>query len=153
MNWGTGTLFGIDTVIAFEGDAICGLYFCKSASELLLDFGLTDAHKAADKGVELLYKIESGDDVKIKFIKASELERAVWSALLNIAPAKTATYSDIAAATGRPTAVRAVASAIGRNPISFIVPCHRILRRDGSLGGYRWGLDVKRALLARERVK
>lgn len=75
---------------------------------------------------------------------------AVWRALTRIAAGKAATYSDLAAAIGRPAAHRAVATAVGRNPVSWHVPCHRVLRRDGALGGYHWGLPVKRAMLARE---
>lgn len=75
---------------------------------------------------------------------------AVWGALTRIAPGQVATYSDLARAIGHPAAHRAVATAVGRNPVSWHVPCHRALRRDGALGGYHWGLSVKRAMLARE---
>jgi AraC family transcriptional regulator of adaptative response/methylated-DNA-[protein]-cysteine methyltransferase len=75
---------------------------------------------------------------------------AVWRALTRIAPGRIATYSDLAEAIGHATAHRAVATAVGRNPVSWHVPCHRVLRRDGALGGYHWGLSIKRAMLARE---
>jgi methylated-DNA-[protein]-cysteine S-methyltransferase len=77
-------------------------------------------------------------------------QRAVWAALLRIAPGCTATYGEIAAAAGTPRAVRAVGAAIGRNPIGIIVPCHRVIGSDGSLTGYAGGLDRKRALLQLE---
>lgn len=77
-------------------------------------------------------------------------QRAVWQALTRIPSGAVATYSDLATAVGHPTAHRAVATAVGRNPVSWHVPCHRVLRRDGALGGYHWGLSVKRAMLARE---
>jgi len=77
----------------------------------------------------------------------------VWEALLRIPTGHVTTYSEIAGAIGTPRAVRAVGTAVGRNPISFLIPCHRALRRDGALGGYHWGLPVKRALLAWEAAR
>ncbi|MGR3493725.1 methylated-DNA--[protein]-cysteine S-methyltransferase [Citreimonas sp.] len=77
----------------------------------------------------------------------------VWEALLRIPSGQVTTYSDIARAVGNPRAVRAVGTAVGRNPISFLIPCHRALRRDGALGGYHWGLPVKRAMLAWEAAR
>jgi AraC family transcriptional regulator of adaptative response/methylated-DNA-[protein]-cysteine methyltransferase len=75
----------------------------------------------------------------------------VWEALRTIPSGETRTYSDVAAQIGKPRAVRAVASACAANEAALAIPCHRVIRRDGSLGGYRWGLDVKAALLAAEQ--
>lgn len=77
----------------------------------------------------------------------------VWEALLRIPTGHVTTYSEIAGTIGNPKAVRAVGTAVGRNPISFLIPCHRALRRDGALGGYHWGLPVKRAILAWESAR
>lgn len=77
----------------------------------------------------------------------------VWEALLAIPSGHVTTYSDIATAIGNPKAVRAVGTAIGRNPLSWLIPCHRALRRSGGLGGYHWGLPVKRAMLAWESAR
>ena len=77
----------------------------------------------------------------------------VWEALLAIPSGHVTTYSEIAARVGHPTAQRAVGTAVGRNPISFLIPCHRALRRDGGLGGYHWGLPRKRAMLAWEAAR
>ena len=77
----------------------------------------------------------------------------VWEALLSIPSGHVTTYSDIAEAIGRPKAVRAVGTAVGRNPISLLIPCHRALRKSGGLGGYHWGLSVKRGILAREAAR
>jgi AraC family transcriptional regulator of adaptative response/methylated-DNA-[protein]-cysteine methyltransferase len=77
----------------------------------------------------------------------------VWEALLAIPPGQVATYGGIARAIGRPQAVRAVGAAVGRNPIAWLIPCHRAIRRDGGLGGYHWGLGVKRAMLAWEAAR
>jgi AraC family transcriptional regulator of adaptative response/methylated-DNA-[protein]-cysteine methyltransferase len=77
----------------------------------------------------------------------------VWEALLRIPTGHVTTYSEIARAIGHPSAVRAVGTAVGRNPISLIIPCHRALRKSGGLGGYHWGLPVKRAILAWEAAR
>lgn len=74
----------------------------------------------------------------------------VWEALLSIPTGHVTTYSQIAGAIGKPRAVRAVGTAVGRNPISWLIPCHRALRKSGGLGGYHWGVPVKRAMLAWE---
>ncbi len=79
-------------------------------------------------------------------------QQQVWRALLRIAPGETTTYGDVARRIGKPEAVRAVAAAIGRNPLSVVVPCHRVLGSDGSLTGYAGGLRRKAALLALEGV-
>ena len=77
----------------------------------------------------------------------------VWEALLAIPSGQVTTYSEIAGAIGHPRAVRAVGTAVGRNPVSFLIPCHRALRKSGGLGGYHWGLPVKRAMLAWEAAR
>jgi AraC family transcriptional regulator of adaptative response/methylated-DNA-[protein]-cysteine methyltransferase len=77
----------------------------------------------------------------------------VWEALMRIPTGHVTTYSEIAGTIGHAKAVRAVGTAVGRNPISFLIPCHRALRRDGTLGGYHWGLPVKRAILAWESAR
>jgi AraC family transcriptional regulator of adaptative response/methylated-DNA-[protein]-cysteine methyltransferase len=77
----------------------------------------------------------------------------VWEALLQVPTGHVTTYSDIATAIGNPKAVRAVGTAVGRNPISWLIPCHRALRKSGALGGYHWGMPVKRALLAYEAAR
>jgi methylated-DNA-[protein]-cysteine S-methyltransferase len=83
--------------------------------------------------------------------EGTAFQRAVWQALCQIAPGATVTYGEIAQRIGKPTAVRAVGAAVGRNPISIIVPCHRVIGRDGSLTGYAGGLPRKQALLAHEK--
>ena len=75
----------------------------------------------------------------------------VWSELQRIPYGETRTYGQIAAALGRPKAARAVAGACASNPVPLVVPCHRVVRGDGSLGGYRWGTPRKQALLRGER--
>ena len=77
----------------------------------------------------------------------------VWEALLQIPSGQVTTYSEIAQSVGNPRAVRAVGTAVGRNPVSWLIPCHRALRKSGGLGGYHWGLPVKRAMLAWEAAR
>ena len=77
----------------------------------------------------------------------------VWQALMNIPSGQVTTYSDVASAIGSPKAVRAVGTAIGKNPISWLIPCHRALHKSGELGGYHWGLTLKRIMLAYEAAQ
>ena len=84
-------------------------------------------------------------------VHGTALQERVWRALRSIPRGETRSYSELAAALGRPRAVRAVASACARNPVAVLVPCHRVVAKDGTLGGYRWGSRRKRQLLAAER--
>lgn len=90
--------------------------------------------------------------VNVQMIGAP-LQIKVWEALLNIPSGQVTTYSELAKRAGSPRAVRAVGTAVGRNPISYLIPCHRALRKSGELGGYHWGLPLKRAMLAYEGAR
>jgi len=79
-------------------------------------------------------------------------QKKVWDALMRIPPGETRSYAQLAAQLGQPDAARAVASACAHNRVAIVVPCHRVIRGDGSLGGYRWGLPLKQQLLERERA-
>ncbi len=83
----------------------------------------------------------------------SPFQRQVWRALLAIPPGACVAYGDVAAALGRPGAGRAVGAAVGRNPVSFLIPCHRVLGADARLTGYHWGVERKRAMLAWESFR
>ena len=93
-----------------------------------------------------------GDGGQLHLIGAP-FQIKVWEALLRIPSGHVTTYSEIARVVGNPKAVRAVGTAVGRNPISLLIPCHRALRMSGGLGGYHWGLPVKRAMLAWEAAR
>ncbi|SFI90407.1 methylated-DNA--[protein]-cysteine S-methyltransferase [Caulobacter sp. UNC279MFTsu5.1] len=82
--------------------------------------------------------------------QGTPLQQAVWAALRAIPAGTTVSYAEVAKAIGRPAAARAVAQACGANPLAVITPCHRVVRADGGLSGYRWGVERKAALLARE---
>lgn len=90
------------------------------------------------------------DDYIQQVATATPFEKCVWLAMRDIPTGQTISYAQLANNIGRPTAVRAVASACGKNPWAIAVPCHRIIRSDASLGGYHWGLDVKQHLLNHE---
>lgn len=87
------------------------------------------------------------------FLIGAPFQIKVWEALLRIPSGHVTTYGEIGRAIGKPRAVRAVGTAVGRNPISWLIPCHRALRKSGGLGGYHWGLPVKRAMLAWEGAR
>lgn len=85
-------------------------------------------------------------------LRGTPFQRDVWNALCAIPAGTTTTYAEIAERVGRPAAVRAAGQACGANHVAVLVPCHRVVGRDGSLSGYRWGVERKQALLERERA-
>ncbi|MGW3788109.1 methylated-DNA--[protein]-cysteine S-methyltransferase [Micromonospora chokoriensis] len=91
------------------------------------------------------------DAVPVRQVTGGEFMAHAWQVLREVPPGTPVTYTGYAALAGRPPAVRAAAAACARNAVALFVPCHRVLRTDGSLGGYRWGLDVKKWLLGHER--
>jgi len=101
------------------------------------------------KVVALVEQPGHGFDLPLD-IRGTAFQQRVWKALRQIPPGSTASYTDIAAKIGMPRAVRAVAQACGANELAVAIPCHRVVRNDGSLSGYRWGVERKRALLERE---
>lgn len=86
-------------------------------------------------------------------IRGTAFQQRVWQALREIPIGETASYADIASRIGSPTAVRAVAGACAANILAVAIPCHRVIRQDGALSGYRWGVERKRLLLEREGVE
>jgi methylated-DNA-[protein]-cysteine S-methyltransferase len=92
------------------------------------------------------------DAIEVHQSSGEFIQRA-WHLLRAVPPGKPLSYTDFAALAGRPDAIRAAAAACARNAAALFVPCHRVLRSDGTLGGYRWGLDIKRWLLVHESVK
>ena len=91
------------------------------------------------------------DDVPVNQRTGGEFIAHAWAVMRDIKPGMPVTYTEFAELAGRPSAVRGAAMACARNPVALFTPCHRVLRADGSLGGYRWGLPVKRFLLDHER--
>lgn len=93
------------------------------------------------------------DAVPVEQRTAGPFMAHAWLVMRDIKPGAPVTYTQYATLAGRPTAIRAAAAACARNPVALFVPCHRVLRTDGSLGGYRWGLPVKSWLLDHERTR
>ncbi len=87
------------------------------------------------------------------YLRGTNFQVKVWEALLSIPAGRLTTYERIARSIGQPSALRAVGAAVGRNPIAFVIPCHRVIRKSGDLGGYHWGLERKRLILAWESGK
>lgn len=112
-----------------------------------------DDERLADVAAVLAAAVRGGGDAtRLSLdVAATAFQARVWQALRSIPVGTTMTYSELAAHIGSPRAVRAVASACAANTVALAIPCHRVVRRDGSLGGYRWGVDAKEALLRAER--
>lgn len=165
---GLGMSIGYTTVnsplgrllVAATHRGICAVYLGDSDAKLeaALEREYPSAEIQQDKNgfrpwVQSLLKHLQGQKPQLRLpldVQATAFQRRVWEELKKIPYGSTRSYSDIARALGRPTAQRAVARACATNPVSIVIPCHRVLREDGNLGGYRWGLDRKRALLQQE---
>ena len=103
--------------------------------------------------VDTAYGVSATPDKAPMYLIGAPFQLKVWEALLQVPSGHVTTYGHIAEAIGNPRAVRAVGTAVGRNPVSWLIPCHRALRKSGALGGYHWGLPLKRALLAWESAR
>ncbi|RYB98071.1 methylated-DNA--[protein]-cysteine S-methyltransferase [Ciceribacter ferrooxidans] len=152
--------FGLALVMATER-GLSGLAFAESGNETACFEDMAsrwpNAHYVADQAATAPYasrifdpsRWSGGQPLRVVLI-GSDFQLRVWQSLLRIPLGKAVTYSDIARDIGQPSASRAVGAAVGRNPISFVVPCHRALGKGGALTGYHWGLTRKRAMLGWE---
>jgi len=136
---------------AATGKGLAGLWFDGQAHHPgLLDVTENPRHPLlahARRELDAYWK-DTGASFTVPLdLQGTDFQRRVWRALLKIRPGSTSSYAVIAARAGSPAAVRAAGAAIGRNPVSIIVPCHRVLGSNGSLTGYAGGLERKRALL------
>ncbi|MEY4890082.1 MAG: bifunctional DNA-binding transcriptional regulator/O6-methylguanine-DNA methyltransferase Ada [Pseudomonadota bacterium] len=146
-------------LVAATEKGICRLSFDEDESELVRRF----PNARIEAGGEALSELVTGAVMAVETpsrmpdlpldVAGTAFQLAVWAELRRIPPGETRTYAQMAAAVGKPKAVRAAGSANGANPISVLIPCHRVVRSDGSLGGYAYGLDRKRALLDKERTE
>ncbi len=150
------TSFGA-MLVAATGQGICRLSFNEGRAALERRFPNAELVEGGDDFTELLARVVSaveapGSDASIPLdVQGTAFQEAVWAALRQIPPGETRSYAEIAAAIGRPGAVRAAGSANGANNVAVLIPCHRVIRGDGTPGGYAYGLEIKQALLARER--
>ncbi len=146
-------------LVAATPRGICAVRLGDSEAELqtglLREFPAATVQRGGDleRWVAVLLEYLRGTQPHLDLpldIQATAFQRRVWEALRAVPYGGTRTYRDIAEAIGQPTATRAVGHACATNPVALIIPCHRIVRRDGNLGGYHWGIERKRALLAQE---
>jgi AraC family transcriptional regulator of adaptative response/methylated-DNA-[protein]-cysteine methyltransferase len=148
-------------VLAMTKKGVCDLRFVDRAHE---DHSIRDLSKKwsaavlsedQQMGDEMVSRIFShmsgpGPEKLSLDLYGTNFQIKVWQALLRIPEGAVVSYTDVARRVGRPDAVRAVAGAVGKNPVAWLIPCHRVLRNSGELGGYRWGLTRKKIMLARE---
>lgn len=143
--------------IAARGDAVIGLWFEGQKHDVRPGGGWQEARddpllrEAAHQLRDYLAGKRESFDLALA-PEGTAFQKSVWRAIAKVPAGRTASYGDLARRIGRPSSVRAVGAAVGRNPLSVVVPCHRIVGSDGSLTGYAGGLERKRALLALERV-
>src|ERR1700736_4920885 len=145
-------------LVAATQRGICSVKFGDSEQELkaglVAEFGaaaIEEEHPT--QAISALLKHLSGSPLVEKLpldIRATAFQRRVWEHLQSIPYGETESYAEVAKAIGHPKATRAVARACASNPVAIAIPCHRVIRGDGSLGGYRWGTERKKALLERE---
>ena len=148
-------------LVAATERGVCKVSLGDSAEPLIADFAAEFAEAERlrdDEGVgfwveRIIAYLEGWQpDLDLPLdLRATAFQLKVWQQLQKIPVGETRNYSEIAAAIGQPTAVRAVANACANNPVALVVPCHRIIRKDQNLGGYRWGIERKRALLEAEQ--
>ena len=145
------TPFG-EALIAFTDKAVCYFWFLdNNTDDIFHEFSsfYKDARLFRDDNKAAKYL----EDIFVKnkkcklLVKGTAFQISVWRVLLGIRAGEVVTYKDIANKIKRPTAVRAVANAIGKNHIAYLIPCHRVIAKNGAISGYRWGLERKRNLL------
>jgi AraC family transcriptional regulator of adaptative response/methylated-DNA-[protein]-cysteine methyltransferase len=148
-------------LVAASDKGVCAILLGDDPDELARDLqdrfpnarligGDADFERLVARVVGLVENPSAGLELPLD-IRGTAFQQKVWEALRQIPAGSTASYAEIAARIGRPKAVRAVAKACGANPVAVAIPCHRVVRTDGSLSGYRWGVDRKGELLRRER--
>lgn len=153
-----------DCLLAQTERGICRLEFVDNSAQqqvlqrLLNDWPhatLKENHLSTASSVEQVFTpLQSNQQKPLTLLlRGTNFQLTVWRALLNIPYGTVTSYGNLASRLGQPQASRAVGTAVGSNPIGYLIPCHRVLRSDGNLGGYRWGLDRKRIILGCELAK
>ncbi|MEO0033208.1 MAG: hypothetical protein RIS94_2966 [Pseudomonadota bacterium] len=144
-------------LVAATDKGVCRLSFGEGEAELRVRFPQAELAQGGADFEALLAQVLAAVEAPARAVhipldvRGTAFQEAVWQELRRIPPGETRSYAQIAAAVGKPGAVRAAGSANGANHVAVLIPCHRVVRSDGSLGGYAWGLDVKQALLDREK--
>lgn len=143
------------TLLHTTQDDILGLYFVSQEDEIIKIndyFSLKHNLKKLLENKDIInrwgHKIFKSKDKNILFkVSGTDFQINVWQQLLTISLGQTTSYGQIALAIDHPKAMRAVGTAVGANPLSYVIPCHRVLPHNGALGGYRWGSDLKQKIL------
>lgn len=133
---------------AYKGDGFTRMNEYFPNSELIRDDART---KELVSQIIKAWDHDTLDEIKLD-LRGTEFQREVWRALLNIPKGQVISYGDVANDIGRPKASRAVGTAVGENPVSLVVPCHRVVQSSGGLGNYGWGVDLKKKILHIEGV-
>ena len=115
--------------------------------------GLRENPAATRPAIEAMFGEAGGKQPLTVYVSGTNFQINVWKALINVQPACVASYADIAVAIERPRSARAVGLAMGANPVAFLIPCHRVIRQSGAMGGYRWGETRKQAIHAWEAAR
>jgi len=143
-------------LVAATDKGVCRLSFAEDEADLRRSFPQADLQEGGDGFAALLQRViaaveRPGSDPDIPLdVQGTAFQERIWAELRKIPPGETRSYAQLAAAAGRPRAVRAAGSANGANHVAVLIPCHRVVRSDGSVGGYAYGEDIKRELLTRE---
>lgn len=144
-------------LVAATAKGVCRLSFKEDREVLAARFPEAELVEGGSDWAQLLAQVVAavecpGNSSSIPLdVRGTAFQEAVWRELRRIPKGETRSYAEIAAAVGKPGAVRAAGSANGANPVAVLVPCHRVIRSDGSLGGYAYGLEIKEELLKREK--
>jgi AraC family transcriptional regulator of adaptative response/methylated-DNA-[protein]-cysteine methyltransferase len=144
-------------LVAATGKGVCRLSFEEGREELAARFPNAELVEGGSDFAHLLASVvaaveQPGQSRVIPLdVQGTAFQEAVWRELQRIPAGETRSYAQIAAAVGKPGAVRAAGSANGANNVAVLIPCHRVIRTDGSIGGYAYGEEIKRELLKRER--
>ena len=153
-----GTPFGKCLVGVCE-EGICHMSFFRAGTETHLEefsrvWRNPENRRDDEKTSEVLRNLlaSPGGRPPAVLLLGTRFQLRVWEKLMEVREGETLSYSELAESAGVPTAVRAVSNAVARNPVAYLVPCHRVIGKAGDLHGYRWGLDVKKAILEYEGV-
>ena len=143
--------------VAWINERICKLAFCSSESDFVAalrkQFQLATFQENSEQAALYIKQIFDENSMPDLYLKGTDFQLQVWGVLAKIPKGTTSTYSQVAAHAGYPKAIRATGTAIGANPIAYLIPCHRVIRNNGSLGGYRWGLELKKKMLHFENIQ
>ena len=159
IHWAVASTSLGPMLVGATDKGVCRLSFAEGVEALERRFPNAKLLEGATAFADLLAQVISAVEAPGDFshipldVKGTAFQEACWRELQRIPPGETRSYAQIAAAAGNPKAVRAAGSANGANAVAVLIPCHRVIRSDGTLGGYAYGLEIKRKLLEKERIR